>query len=889
MIIVEPKGAFIEVLSQSGTNMRPVLVVLIAISMLVPSVLAEGEVTEPLGWAGSAGGFDNEEIAGIITLDDGSTIIAGSFMTAISFGDDGFGATGFQNDVDMYLARANNSGNWTDYVGWGSQGDDGIDAIALLASGDFIIAGHFCLGTAGEACQANFTNGFNLSKNADGEEGDAFIGRVSFTQNGFEFIWLKSITSPNDLMAQSIAISPSGAISVSVLHRGLLEFGDLIIPGAGGVSLGIITYDENGQIIWVNGVASPDAIETFGGLCYSNSGYLHSVGTFVASVMFVDMKTAVGGSDIFVAQFDGDGNFTWTLTAGGEGDDWVNDCAVDSQGEIRMVGQFAQTATFGHLNVTSNGWWDLFHARASSNGAWENIISAGGGGWETLESITIDNQDNAYVVGSYTGALDLGLDTLPNIDAHGDKRDIVLAQLSQDDEWLWAIAAGGSGDDRGMAVQLSVQNTPIIASNFEETASFGNFTLNSAGASDISLWLYARDQDNDGLTDGADNCQRVANVDQLDSDEDGFGDACDDDDDDDGVGDEWDECTPGEQGWQSSGSTDFDSDGCRDGGEDFDDDEDGILDTYDLCQTGSLGWVSTLENDENQDGCEDIDSDGDGFVDQLDKCPNLDDDQADLDGDGIGDACEDDTDGDMILDDFDNCPTDTPIWISENSNDHDGDGCRDEDRDSDDDNDGVLDLFDSCSQGEIEWNSSEDFDGDGCRDGLEDSDEDGDSYLDSEDLCPRGIIGIAGVGMDLDQDGCLDTTEDDDDDNDGVNDSDDDCPFTPSDSTPNSNGCTNSQIDDDNDGVNNLYDLCPATTPGQAVSSTGCDLKENDDTTQGVNEEESDSNLAIWLFLFAGIMVAGAAYLTWGGKDESEPEPESKPVAPIRPPELDED
>jgi hypothetical protein len=879
------------VLVRFGHNMRRTIVALIVISMLIPTALAEGEGTGSLGWAASAGGFENEEIAGIITLDDGSTIIAGTFLTAISFEDGGIGATGLQNDFDMYLARANSSGNWTDYVGWGSQGDDGIDAIARLASGDFIIAGHFCLGTAGEACEANFTSGFNLSKNADSEEGDGFIGRVSFTENGFEFIWLKSISNQNDISAQSIAISPSGAISVSVLHRGLLEFDGLIIPGAGGVSLGIITYDENGQILWVNGIASPDGIEKFGGLCYSDTGYLHSVGTFIASIMFVDMKFAVGGSDFYVAQFDGDGNFTWTLTAGGEGDDWVNDCAVDSEGEIRLVGQFAQTATFGHLNVTSNGWWDLFHARASSNGAWEAVITAGGGGWETLESITIDNQNNAYMVGSYTGAFDLGLDTLPNIDSDGDKRDVVLAQLNSDDEWVWATAAGGSGDDRGLAIILGENNSPVIASTFEETAAFGNFNLTAAGQSDISLWLYARDQDNDGLTDGADNCQRVANPDQLDTDGDGFGDACDDDDDGDGVGDDWDDCNPGELGWQSSNSTDFDSDGCRDAGEDYDDDEDGILDTYDLCQTGSLGWLSTLVNDENQDGCEDVDSDGDGIVDQLDTCPNLQDDQADLDGDGIGDACEDDTDGDTILDEFDNCLRDSPLWISENSNDHDSDGCRDEDRDSDDDNDGILDLFDDCSQGEIGWNGSEDYDGDGCRDGIEDADEDGDSYPDSEDNCPQGIIGVAGTGMDLDRDGCLDTSEDDDDDNDGVNDTDDDCQFTPSSQTADANGCSSIQIDNDGDGVNNLYDLCPATAPGQAVTSTGCDFKENEDTTQGVTEKESESNAAVWLFVIAGGMVAGAAYLTWGGKDEPEPEPkpESKLVAPIRPPELDED
>lgn len=48
------------------------------------------------------------------------------------------------------------------------------------------------------------------------------------------------------------------------------------------------------------------------------------------------------------------------------------------------------------------------------------------------------------------------------------------------------------------------------------------------------------------------------------------------------------------------------------------------------------------------DACDD--SDKDGYVDSEDKCRNLPDDQADEDGDGIGDACEGDLDGDGDVD-----------------------------------------------------------------------------------------------------------------------------------------------------------------------------------------------------------------------------------------------
>ena len=69
------------------------------------------------------------------------------------------------------------------------------------------------------------------------------------------------------------------------------------------------------------------------------------------------------------------------------------------------------------------------------------------------------------------------------------------------------------------------------------------FNVSSLGYNDIVVWNYARDHDNDGLTDGADNCPRVANPEQIDTDGDLYGDACDDDDDGDSISDDWDDCS----------------------------------------------------------------------------------------------------------------------------------------------------------------------------------------------------------------------------------------------------------------------------------------------------------------------------------------------------------
>jgi hypothetical protein len=68
------------------------------------------------------------------------------------------------------------------------------------------------------------------------------------------------------------------------------------------------------------------------------------------------------------------------------------------------------------------------------------------------------------------------------------------------------------------------------------------------------------------------------------------------------------------------------------------------------------------------------DGDGDGVADATDNCPSVANaDQADLDGDGAGNACDSDDDNDGVLDTADNCPS----VANANQANSDGDGAGD--------------------------------------------------------------------------------------------------------------------------------------------------------------------------------------------------------------------
>ena len=82
----------------------------------------------------------------------------------------------------------------------------------------------------------------------------------------------------------------------------------------------------------------------------------------------------------------------------------------------------------------------------------------------------------------------------------------------------------------------------------------------------------------------------------------------------------------------------------------------GIEDIYGN-KADTISWVFNVQGPEVFEPGEDEDTDGDGVINSQDNCPiAYNPDQADMDGDGIGDLCDSDLDGDGVNNDLDNCP-----------------------------------------------------------------------------------------------------------------------------------------------------------------------------------------------------------------------------------------
>ena len=339
----------------------------------------------------------------------------------------------------------------------GGAGADGAHCLAVEGLGNVCVAGYYF----GPASVGNS----NLTVYGTT---DLFVAKYD---SAGQLLWVRSAGGSLADIAYAIAADAVGNVYVTGWLGGDADFGGVMLTNVV-ADLFIAKYDNAGNLLWVTkaGGASSDQGS---GLALDAAGNVFLTGRFNSTASFgTNTVVSAGGSDIFVAKYDGNGNALWARKAGGGSDDEGNGVAVDRHGNVYVTGYFAASATFGTNAITGSSQ-EVFVAKYDGDGNLAWVAKAGGTNADYGRAISVDPDGNAYVTGEFIGTASFGNVSLTALGTFSAP-DVFVAKYDGAGNVLWAARAGGTSADYGRGISVDSGGNAYVVGDFVGTATFGN-------------------------------------------------------------------------------------------------------------------------------------------------------------------------------------------------------------------------------------------------------------------------------------------------------------------------------------------------------------------------------------------------------------------------------
>jgi len=222
-------------------------------------------------------------------------------------------------------------------------------------------------------------------------------------------------------------------------------------------------------------------------LVADESGNAITTGHFNGTVNFGGGPlNGAGGRDIFVAKHGSNGAHIWSKGFGDGNNQYGVAAAVDGDGNVIVVGGFAGTVDFGGGPLTSAGDYDLFVVKFSPLGVHLWSTSFGDADYDMPSGVAVDDNGNVFIVGQFSGALDLGGGPLTS----AGLRDVFLVRLTPLGVHAWSAGFGDADYDFARGIALDASGDPVIAGDFRGTIGFGGAPLTSAGSYDVYVTKF---------------------------------------------------------------------------------------------------------------------------------------------------------------------------------------------------------------------------------------------------------------------------------------------------------------------------------------------------------------------------------------------------------------
>jgi fibronectin type 3 domain-containing protein len=221
-------------------------------------------------------------------------------------------------------------------------------------------------------------------------------------------------------------------------------------PSAGGVDAFVVKWDGVTHLIdyctFLGGRGDDRAFA----IAVDGSGYAYVTGRTMSSnfPVALPMQTTLAGvANAFVAKLSPTGALVYSSYLGGDGSDSGNGIAVDTAGNMTVVGSTTSTnfPLAGPLQSTLNGQTNLFISRLNPAGnSFLYSTYLGGSGNDYATAVALDQAGAVYVTGGTTST-DFPISSTIQPAIGGNQNAFVMKLSSAGNQIVYSTYLGGSG------------------------------------------------------------------------------------------------------------------------------------------------------------------------------------------------------------------------------------------------------------------------------------------------------------------------------------------------------------------------------------------------------------------------------------------------------------
>ncbi len=230
--------------------------------------------------------------------------------------------------------------------------------------------------------------------------------------------------------------------------------GEFLLEPGGVYDIFLAKYNKEGAFLWGAGLGG-DGTDRVTGIELDDTGNVTIAGSFSGTMDMdpgprEDIFDAQTGDDVFVAQFDKNGRYTWGFHLGGDDLIFANDLTVAANNDVYLTGSFASETGLDFdpgadtLPFISGGNRDAYVAHFNTSGILQLAMHFGGEGSIVASQVSVHADGSMLVAGGVSGSAAADMDPGPAAFEINDNEfhDSFLARYTKDGYLDWAFGIG---------------------------------------------------------------------------------------------------------------------------------------------------------------------------------------------------------------------------------------------------------------------------------------------------------------------------------------------------------------------------------------------------------------------------------------------------------------